>query len=315
MVGFNGLQGISITGLTASGGDFAAPFAMEVVFVGSTISRAADGVVTITTVGGGGGSISVEDDGVPVVAAAAILDFTGNGTVVTDGGGGIARISVDGGVALSLDQDPPIGFFNTLDFSSFNFDISDEGGGLAEIQSLFGAVNIEQDGVPQGFAARTFNFVGAGVSVASSPGITVDVTIPGGASSILISRVSTPNSITATSETVSWGVEDIDELDGFDLGADDTIFTVPVALDGQKIRIVLFLDATSITGSLETLVNISGLQLAGMITDVRSTRSRVTISTRAIEVVTGDVISILVQSNDSAYDFDAESYMQIEGPL
>ena len=51
---------------------------------------------TINDLPAGGGSVSVEDDGSEIVADASVLNFTGAGVTVTDGGAGQANIAIPG---------------------------------------------------------------------------------------------------------------------------------------------------------------------------------------------------------------------------
>lgn len=51
----------------------------------------------ISTGGGGGGGVSVSDEGVQVVATASNLNFVGDGVTASDGGGGVATITIPGG--------------------------------------------------------------------------------------------------------------------------------------------------------------------------------------------------------------------------
>jgi len=54
-------------------------------------------MLTPTTAGLCGPGVDVQEDDVDVVNPATILDFTGNGVTVTDGGGGKAIINIPGG--------------------------------------------------------------------------------------------------------------------------------------------------------------------------------------------------------------------------
>ena len=54
--------------------------------------------------GGGGGSLEVQDDAVQVLAAATVLNFTGSGVIVTDGGSGEAEIDIPGSAAASIND-------------------------------------------------------------------------------------------------------------------------------------------------------------------------------------------------------------------
>ena len=51
--------------------------------------------------GGGAGTIGVEDEGVSVVASATTLNFVGAGVTATDGGGGVATVTIPGGATES----------------------------------------------------------------------------------------------------------------------------------------------------------------------------------------------------------------------
>lgn len=59
------------------------------------------------TGGSGGGSVAVHDEGAAVVGVASILNFVGDGVVVTDGGGGTATITIPGGGTVGGDTFEP----------------------------------------------------------------------------------------------------------------------------------------------------------------------------------------------------------------
>lgn len=139
-------------------------------FVGAAVTRDGHGRVTITT--GAGGAVQVEQDGEQIVAAAAILNFTGSGVTVTEESAGVAEIAITGGggggsltvtdgtvtvaSVTTLTADPDSGMF-----------AEDLGAGHAGIGYL-GDI-IQQDGEIVVDGTREINFIGAFVTGDTDP--------------------------------------------------------------------------------------------------------------------------------------------------
>jgi len=95
---------------------------------------------------GVGGSIATKDDGSIVNASTIVLNFTGDGVVATDAGGGQTNIQIDGGSIATKDE----GSLVNASTSALNF----TGGGVVATDAGGGQTNIQIDGVPGGFAAQ-----------------------------------------------------------------------------------------------------------------------------------------------------------------
>lgn len=93
------------------------PATPPVIPAGEVHTLVLDGTDVLSAGGGssGGGNISVEEDSTGVVATASILNFTGGGVSVTDGGGGEAVINIPSG---ALGGSPgPWEFLETIDLA------------------------------------------------------------------------------------------------------------------------------------------------------------------------------------------------------
>ncbi len=150
--------------------------------------RPGNPVVWVGAVDGAAGTagIFVEDEGVLIAPNQfSTLDFVGAGVTATDAGGGVAQISIPGGIdGIDVDDDGvPIGAgpYTKLNFQGPGVVASDAGGGEADV--IIPGTTYEDEGVPVAGAPHdTANFTGDGVSVTDAGGgrVNIDISVPGG---------------------------------------------------------------------------------------------------------------------------------------
>ena len=134
-----------------------------------------------------------------------------------------------------------------------------------------------------------------------------------GATAPSISRVETSNagSIGTSTTTISWTTEAIDELGGFDLGSDATIFTVPSGITRLRITANQTLFSNSGVCDLRIRVNSTAVALC-----VFAQRGNVTggqLESGWIDVSASDTISLqITKSVSGGTAFTSTSWLQIE---
>jgi hypothetical protein len=138
-----------------------------------------DWTLQATSVGVGGG-INVQEEGVAVPSNPhTTLNFVGTGATATDGGVGVAIITIPGNV-IQDEGVPTAGAPHpTLNFVGTGVTATDAGGGVATI-TIPGNI-IQDEGVPTAGAPHpTLNFVGNGVTATDAGAGVATITIPGG---------------------------------------------------------------------------------------------------------------------------------------
>ncbi len=110
------------------------------------------------------------------------MNFVGAGVTAADAGGGVASVTVPGGVALQEEGAPVTGNPHaTINFVGAGVAATDVGGvGTVTIPGGITGITVDEEGSGLG-SFTTLNFVGAGVTAADAGGGVASVTIPGGA--------------------------------------------------------------------------------------------------------------------------------------
>ena len=124
------------------------------------------------------GAIEIQDDGVQIVAVAGVIDFVGAGVVVTDQGGGNARVTISGGAGGALDfeeEGVAVVTATVLNAVGAGVTITDVAG-VATL-TVPGTIAFEEEGGAV-VSSATFNAVGIGGTLSDVAGVAT-LTLPG----------------------------------------------------------------------------------------------------------------------------------------
>jgi hypothetical protein len=127
--------------------------------------------------------LQVKEEGVVVGATYTALNFVGGIVTATDGGGGVANVSVLGtnGMVVKDEGSTVTGGPHTaMNFAGAGVTASDAGGGVALITIPQGAPTIQDEGIAlAGGPHSTLNFVGATVAATNAGGGVATITVTG----------------------------------------------------------------------------------------------------------------------------------------
>ena len=140
----------------------------------------ADGTFQYTAATGGGSGITVQEEGSNVVAVATTVNFLGAG-VTASNVGGVAVVTVPGGVNTMYSGSPVTTPAQTINFTGPLANVTNVGFGTDTTDVTIGLTVQDESTVVTGNAAfGTLNFLGAGVTVTAGPTGVANITIPSG---------------------------------------------------------------------------------------------------------------------------------------
>lgn len=146
-----------------------------------------------------GSSIIIQDEGTPIANTPHTeLNFIGVSVVPTDGGSGVADITITSNLTIQ-DEGTPVAStpHTTLNFVGVSVAVTNAGAGVATV-TIASNITVQEEGVSIAATPHTIlNFVGTGITAANAGGGIANITV---VSQIIVQDEGTP--VTSTPHTI-----------------------------------------------------------------------------------------------------------------